>query len=102
MDMLLSLRITRMSALLEPALFSPSQASPPVSAPSPITATTFSPVPFILAASASPSAADTEVEEWPVPKESYSLSDIFGKPLIPPSVLMPRKASRRPVSILWA
>ena len=27
-----------------------------------------------------PRAADIEVEEWPTPKVSYSLSDILGKP----------------------
>jgi len=30
-----------------------------------------------------PKAAEIEVEEWPTPKVSYSLSLILGKPLIP-------------------
>ena len=32
---------------------------------------------------AMPNAAEIEVEEWPVPKESYSLSLRLGNPLIP-------------------
>ena len=42
-------------------------------------------LPFILAAIAIPKAAEIDVEECPVPKESYLLSDIFGKPLMPPN-----------------
>ena len=36
-----------------------------------------------LLATAIPSAAEMEVEECPTPKVSYSLSDLFGKPLRP-------------------
>ena len=98
--MLLSLRITRISDLPIPALFRPSNACPAVIAPSPITATTCLFSPLALAATAIPRAADMEVEECPVPNESYSLSAIFGKPLIPLYFLFVVKFSRRPVSIL--
>ncbi len=56
--------------------------------------------PLSLAASAMPSAAEIEVEEWPVPKVSYSLSSRRGKPLTPPSWRRLPMRSRRPVSIL--
>src|SRR5574344_64346 len=101
-DWLLSLRMTRRSALLVPALFRPSKASPPVIAPSPIRATTFSLRPCSLAASASPRAADIEVEECPTPNASYSLSLLLGKPLMPPWVRRAPNFSLRPVRILWA
>ena len=102
MDWLLSFSSTSRSAFPIPALFRPSNASPPVIAPSPISATTFSSRPMILAAHAKPRAAEIEVDECPVPKQSYSLSLRLGKPLIPPSVRSVLKASRRPVRILCA
>ena len=36
-----------------------------------------------LEATAIPSAAPIEVEEWPTPNVSYSLSERLGKPLMP-------------------
>ena len=41
--------------------------------------------PFSRAATAMPSAAEIEVDEWAVPKVSYSLSSRRGKPEMPPS-----------------
>ena len=85
MAMLLSFRMTSRLELYTPALFKASKAIPPVIAPSPITAMLCRlSSPLILAAIAIPKAAEIEVDECPVPKESYSLSDIFGKPLMPP------------------
>ena len=49
-----------------------------------------------------PNAAEIDTEACPPPKASYSLSDMRGKPLMPPSRRLVRKASRRPVMILWA
>ena len=49
-----------------------------------------------------PYAAEMEVEACPVPKASYSLSLMRGKPLMPPSLRFVGKRSRRPVIILWA
>ena len=86
--------------LSEPALFKPSNANPPAIEPSPMTATVLYFSLLNLAAFAIPSAADTDTEECPAPKESYSLSAIRGKPLMPPSFLFVEKASRRPVIIL--
>ncbi len=45
---------------------------------------------------------DIEVEECPVPKESYSLSCILGNPLIPPYKRFVINFFFRPVNILWA
>jgi hypothetical protein len=42
------------------------------------------------------------VPECPVPKASQGLSEMRGKPEIPPKVRSVGKASRRPVRILWA
>ena len=67
-----------------PALFKPSKASPPVKAPSPITAITCLSFSFFIdEAAAIPKAADIDVDECPTPKASYSLSERLGKPLIP-------------------
>ena len=85
MEMPLSLRITKTLAPASPAWLRASKAMPPVIEPSPITAMWLRlSLPCRCAATAIPNAAEMEVEECPVPKESYSLSDIFGKPLIPP------------------
>ena len=100
-DMLLSLRMMSRSLGLCDTLFSPSKASPPLMAPSPMTATTLRPLPWALAATAMPSAADTELEAWPQAKVSYSLSRGDGKGLMPPSLRLVQNWSRRPVSILW-
>ena len=60
--------------LLRPALLSASKAMPPVSAPSPMTATLLLSRPASLSAVANPSASEMEVLLWPVPKQSYALS----------------------------
>jgi hypothetical protein len=83
-DMSLSLRMTSMSASATPALFSASKAMPADIAPSPMMAMALRSSPLCLAASAMPSAAEIEVDEWPTPKVSYSLSLRFGKPETPP------------------
>ena len=84
--MSLSLRMTsRSTSRITPALLSASKAMPALIAPSPITATWrrrsgpwFSP--RLREATAMPSAAAIEVDEWAVPKVSYSLSLRRGKP----------------------
>ena len=88
--------------MLAPALFSPSNARPPVIEPSPITATTFRRSPRSSAALAMPNAAEIDTEACPPPKASYSLSAMRGKPLMPPRRRLVRNASQRPVMILWA
>ncbi len=90
-----------MSASVTPAWFIASNAIPAVMAPSPITATDLRFSPLYFAAMAIPSAADMEVDEWPTPKVSYSLSLRFGKPLKPLYLRLVLKLSLRPVSILW-
>ena len=47
-----------------------------------------------------PSAAEIEVEEWPTPKVSYSLSSRLGKGATPSFFLTVWMLSRRPVRIL--
>ena len=59
-------------------LLSASQAMPPVSAPSPITATTWRSSPLIAYALASPSAYDREVEAWEFSTMSWSDSAWLG------------------------
>ena len=101
-DMRLSLRITSRSgsSSMPPAWPSASQAMPAVIAPSPITATTFRPFPARAFAIAMPSAAEIEVEEWPTPKVSYSLSSRLGNGATPSFCFTLRMRSRRPVRIL--
>ena len=65
---------------MKPALLRASKACPPVIAPSPITATTLSPVPFRSFATAIPRAAEIEVDECPTPNASCTLSERLGKP----------------------
>ena len=101
-DISLSLRTTMRFFTRSRVLFIPSKASPPVSDPSPSTAMTFSPPPPMSLAAAIPRAAEIDVEACPTPKASYGLSQILGKPLIPPALLSVWKASRLPVKILWA
>ena len=101
-DMSLSLRITSRSAPAVPALLSASNAIPALIAPSPITATTERSSPLHRAAIAMPSAAEIDVDEWAVPKVSYTLSDRRGKPDGPSAIRSRLIASRRPVRILWA
>ena len=67
----LSFSITSRLALLTPALFSASKASPPVIEPSPMTAICCRwRLPCSFDAMAMPSAAEIDVDEWPVPKAS--------------------------------
>ena len=51
---------------------------------------------------AMPSAAEIEVDEWPTPKVSYSLSRVLGNPLMPLYLRLVWKLSRRPVNDLMA
>ena len=86
-----------MSLGLDDTLFRPSKASPPLMAPSPMTATTF----LFLSATAMPNAAEMLFEACPQTKASYSLSSGEGKGRMPPSLRLVEKRSRRPVRILW-
>ncbi len=67
-----------------PALLIASYARPPVSAPSPSTATIVSSRPARSRATAMPSAEATLVEAWPAPKTSYGDSMRIEKPETPP------------------
>ena len=84
-----------------PALLIASYARPPVSAPSPMTATTVSFPPRKSRAVAMPSAAEIDVEAWPAPNGSYSDSLRIAKPETPPPWRSVSMRSARPVSILW-
>ena len=53
-------------------------------------------------ATAMPRAAEIEIEAWPAPYGSYSLSDRFVKPAMPPVCLMVAIRDLLPVKILWA
>src|SRR3954447_24371773 len=99
-DMSLSLRMTISRLSMDPALFIASYAMPAVIEPSPMTQTTFLGLPIRSPATAMPSPAEIEVEEWPVPNGSYSLSDRLVKPERPPPWRRVRMRSRRPVRIL--
>ena len=101
----LSLNTTSRFGSTSPPWFSASNAMPAVIAPSPITATTLrgaSPPSFFSRwlAMAMPSAAEIEVDEWPTPKVSYSLSSRRGNGARPSFFLIVVIRSRRPVSIL--
>ena len=85
-----------------PALFIPSNASPPVIEPSPIIAATRYFSSRCLLASARPNADEIEVEAWPAPMTSYLLSALFKKPLSPLFCLMVGNSSNLPVSSLCA
>ena len=67
-DMSLSFRMT--ITFSRPTLFIASKAMPAVMAPSPMIATALRLDPLRRAATAMPSAAEMEVEEWAVPKVS--------------------------------
>ena len=69
-DISLSLRMTISFVPRSPALLSASNDSPPVSAPSPMTAMTWFFSPLASRASAMPSAAEMDVLAWPTPKAS--------------------------------
>ena len=70
-------------------------------APSPITDTTWFAPPDRSRATAMPTPAEMEVEEWAAPNGSYSLSARLVKPDRPPPMRSVRMRSRRPVRILW-
>ena len=70
----LSFKMTISGRFNSPALLSPSNAMPPVSAPSPITATTWWCSPLRSRAAAKPSAAEMLVLPWLVPNGSCGLS----------------------------
>ena len=86
MDMSLSLRIMSRLLGVDDTLFSPSKASPPLMAPSPMTAATCLPLPSAFAATAMPSAADMEFEACPHGKVSYGLSAGDGNGRMPCSM----------------
>ena len=82
-------------------LLMPSKASPPLIAPSPMTATTWrSSCPVFFAATAMPSAAEMELEACPHVNVSYSLSRGEGNGRSPFSLRLVQKQSLRPVRIL--
>ncbi len=84
-----------------PAWFMPSKASPAVMAPSPMTAIWCrSRLPCSTEDAAMPKAAEIDVDEWPTPKASKSLSARLGNPARPPYSRLVEKLSRRPVRIL--
>ena len=85
----------------KPAWFMASYAMPPVMAPSPMTATQWLRRPRWSRPTAMPRAAETEVDEWPAPKASYSDSARLVKPDRPPVWRMVGMRGRRPVKILW-
>ena len=100
-DMPLSLTITsRSSSGIAPACCSASYGMPAVSAPSPMIATLLAGRPERWLATAMPSAALTEVLEWPAPKASNGLSSRRRKPDRPPRRRSVCRRSRRPVSAL--
>jgi hypothetical protein len=96
----LSFRITSMSGSTSPPWFSASNAIPAPIAPSPMTATILRSSPLRWFAIAMPSAALIDVEEWPTPNVSYSLSSRFGNGARPSFFLIVVMRSRRPVRIL--
>jgi hypothetical protein len=100
--MSLSLSTTRRSASAAPALFSASKAIPALIAPSPMMATQRRDSFLRRTAMAMPSAAEIDVDEWAVPKVSYSLSVRRGNPDGPPAMRSRLMCCRRPVRILCA
>ena len=99
-DILLSFKIMIRFDFICSALFRASKAIPPESAPSPMTATTFSSLPRRSRALARPSATDNDVELCPVLNVSARFSLTFGNPLKPSSRRRLRKSFSLPVSIL--
>ena len=89
-----------MFVLLLPTSFKASNAIPPVSAPSPITAITLWFSPFISLALAIPKATEIDVLLCPVLKLSYMLSFVFGNPANPSIFLKVSSLFFLPVKIL--
>ena len=100
MDILLSFKTMITRSRFSPMSLIASKASPPVSAPSPMSATTWYFSPFKSRARANPTAADSDVLLCPTVNASYGLSSGLGKPDRPPFKRMVSKRSRRPVTIL--
>ena len=100
-DMPLSLRTMTIGTSAPPACCRASNATPPVSAPSPITATTWpSGVIPRRIASLMPTAIEIDVDAWPAPMASCSDSKIEQNGASPPCLRIVLSASRRPVRIL--
>ena len=98
MSLSLSTTISRVSAA--PALFMASKAIPALIEPSPMTQITLCVSPLRSRATAKPTPAEIEVEEWAAPKGSYSLSARLVKPESPPPWRKVCIRERRPVRIL--
>ena len=103
-EMLISLSFRMMSILrfMSPMVFRAARAMPPVSEPSPMTATTLWSCPCASLASAMPSALARLVLACPTVIASCGDSLTLVKPDSPPSFLMVGIWPRRPVRILWA
>ncbi len=99
-DIWFSFNTTSMFGFSDPPWFRASKAMPAVIAPSPMTETTRCFTSLCVAASAIPRPALIDVDEWPTPKVSYSLSLRFGKGARPPVFLIVPICLRRPVKIL--
>ena len=100
-DMPLSFTTITIGMSRPPAFRRASNETPPVSAPSPITATTLpSGATPRRMASLMPTAYDTLVEAWPAPMMSCSDSCIEQKGASPPYLRIVWSSSRRPVRTL--
>ena len=102
MDMSLSFRTTIILRVAAAQLLSASKLVPFAIAASPITATTFSSVPFLSRAAARPSATESATPACPAIAASAFDSFGFGKPDIPPIFLSVGNSSQRPVSSFHA
>ena len=104
LEMLISLSFkTTISFFVAAAqLFSASKLTPFAIAASPMTATTFSSVPFLSRAAANPAATESATPAWPATAASAADSAGFGNPDTPPSFLSVSNLSLRPVSIFHA
>src|ERR1700730_9519178 len=98
--MSLSLRMMMRRECMDPALFMASYAMPADIAPAPITEMTWVFLAESVLATAMPSPAEIEVDEWAAPNGSYSLSERLVNPDSPPPRGKVRLRSRRPVRIL--
>ena len=100
MDISLSFNITNIGVFRSPALFIASKARPPVIDPSPMMETTLKSFLVNFLDSATPIAAEIDVDACPAPNTSYSLSFLFKKPLRPPICLIDGKSLYLPVKSL--
>ncbi len=101
-DIPLSFSTTTIGVPRPPAWWIASNATPPVIAPSPMTASTrpASGVPSMRMPSLSPTAYPIEVEAWPAPMMSCSLSPIEQNGASPSYWRIVESWSRRPVRTL--